>query len=251
MRPWFEEYLMAATPGTEWKPQDDLAVRVCMHCSDAEKLATYVQHCADRLIQDDRCTPANAKALFFALDQTGDEKYRQALQQVMASLDAQADGTLSLSAACQTLPFRMAYEMKLNRMERVGQTAAMFRSVHQRLWNKKEGRHNASLREEAWFLMALMDAVETCSDQLYEHWRALVDIYRQTLTGVLRAMAEADPKTQALLLYALLRGVRRGLIDPERYLPVARKGMQALQRNGEDQAAEALEKMFGVSACLK
>lgn len=251
MSPWFREYLIAGAPGSAWTLQEDLAIRVCMHLAHAEELADHVLQCADRLIQDDKCTPANAKALFFALDATDDDKYRQALQRVMAELDAQPQELSDLPAACEMLAFRMAYEMKLNRMERVGQTAAMFRSLHRRLWNAKAGRHDASLREEAWFLMALMDAVESCSDQLYEHWRALVDIYRETLSGVLCAAAEADPQTLALLMYALLRGVQRGLIDPERYLPVACKGIAALCQSGESHAAEVLERMFGVSACLR
>ena len=38
-------------------------------------------------IQADKCTPANAGALFFALDKTGEEKYREAIRQVMAKLN--------------------------------------------------------------------------------------------------------------------------------------------------------------------
>lgn len=251
MSPWFREYLIAKNPGVLWDAREELAMCVCMHFAHAEKLAEYVIQSADAFIRDNNCTPANAGTLFFALEKTGDDKYSEAIQQVMATLDAQNEDVSDLPEACATLPFRMAYEMKLNRMERVGATAAMFRSVHRRLWNAKTGRHNASLREDAWFLMALMDAVEICSDQLYEHWRALVDIYRETLTGVLGAAEEADPQTQALVLYALLRGVQRELIDPERYLPVVRKGIAALCQNGEERAAEVLERMFGVSACLK
>lgn len=251
MSPWFREYLIAKNPGALWDGREDLAVRVCIHFAHAEKLAEHVIQSADAFIRDNKCTPANAGTLFFALDKTGEDKYTEAIRQVMAELDAQNEDVSDLPAACAALPFRMAYEMKLNRMERVGATAAMFLSVHRRLWNAKTGRHNASLREDAWFLMAVLDAVETCSDQLYEHWRALVDIYRETLPGVLKAAAEADVQTQALVLYALLRGVQRELIDPERYLPRARKGIGVLCQNGEERAAEVLERIFGVSACLK
>ena len=242
MSPWFREYLMANTPGERWDRTADLAVRVCMHLDEAQ----YVLDCAQRFVRRGACTPANAKTLFFALEKTGDGQYEAALRQVMAELDARSDAAPDLADACEMLPFRMAYEMKLNRMERVGMTAAMFRDVHQRLWSESEQRHNAHLREEAWFLMALTDAVRVCSDQLYEHWRALVDIYRETLRGVLPRMQEADPQTMALLLFALLSGVCLGLIDPERYLPRARKGIDALRSRGELHAAEALERVFGV-----
>jgi unsaturated rhamnogalacturonyl hydrolase len=185
----------------------------------------------------------NAKVLFVALEKTGEDKYREAIQDVMVRLDAQPEGALDLSAAYEPLPFRMAYEMKLNRMERVGQTAAMYCDVHKRLWKNKAQRHSDSLQEEGWFLMALMDGIECCSDQLYEHWRTLVDIYRESLSGVLCRMTpqgllrtnvtdgQEDAGGTAIVLYALLMGVQMGLIDPERYLPVARKIFKALVDN--------------------
>ena len=233
---WFKEYIAAQTPGAAWDSRADLALRLCVRFADDADLARYVIACADAFIKAGKCTPANAGALFFALDKTGDAKYREAIEQVMALLPAEA---ADLPAACEALPFRMAYEMKLNRMERVGATAAMFCSVHQRLWNGK--RHDVSLLEDAWFLLALTDAIAVCSDQLYEHWRAMVDIYRTTLKGMLPEMTEAEPRTLALLLYALLMGVEMSLIDPERYLPVARKGIAALRQNGEAAAADLLE----------
>ena len=242
---WFNEYIAKKAPGAEWDSREDFTLRLCMKYADEAACAQYVLASADAFIQADKCTPANAGALFFALDKTGEEKYREAVRQVMAKLNAQ-DAVSGLVEAYETLPFRMAYEMKLNRMERVGQTAAMFRSVHQRLWKAKAGRHDATLREEGWFLLGLTDAISVCSDQLYEHWRAMVDIYRETLRGVLRELEAADPQTLALLLYALLAGVEMGLIDPERYLPVARKGIASLRESGENQAADILEE--GVAA---
>jgi len=242
---WFNEYIAKKTPGAEWNSREDFALRLCMKYADDAACVQYVLACADAFVRAEKCTPANAGALFFALDKTGEGKYREAIRLVMAKLNDH-DAVSGLVEAYETLPFRMAYEMKLNRMERVGQTAAMFRSVHQRLWKAKSGRHDATLREEGWFLLGLTDAIEVCSDQLYEHWRAMVDIYRETLRGVLRELETADPQTLALLLYALLAGVEMGLIDPERYLPVARKGIASLRESGENPAADILEE--GVTA---
>lgn len=201
---------------------------------------------ADALIRENACRPANAKALFAALEKTGDDKYRQAIQQVMAQLDAQSEAAdAPFSVLYETLPFRMAYEMKLNRMERVGQTAAMYRAAHVRLWNPQTGRHDVPLQEDVWFLLALAEGIAACSDQLYEHWRALVDIYRATLRGVLSVLAEADVQTLAMAVWALLDGVRQGLIDPERYLPTAQKALAALRAAGEVSLADKLQEVFG------
>lgn len=242
---------MAQNQNTDWCELKDMAVRICMLSANDVFFAQHVIAYSDACISADACTPANAKALFFALEKTGNEKYSAALHKTMESLDMSPESIGSLRAAYDTLPFRMAYEMKLNRMERVGQTASMFRHVHKQLWNVGTGRHDASLYEEAWFLIALMDAVESCSDQLYEHWRTLVDIYRMTLSGVLCEIKDADPQTAALLVYALLRGVQQGVIDPERYLPIAYSCFSSLREMGEGYAVDMMEEIFGVNACLK
>ena len=110
------------------------------------------------------------------------------------------------------------------------------------------------MRSEAWFLMALADGVALCSNQLYEHWRAMVDIFRETLSGVLRRVdaegmlpvdpadeqSPADPISTAIVLYALLLGVQQGLIDPERYLPLLQKRAEALEAAGCRNAAAML-----------
>ncbi|MBQ3484176.1 MAG: glycoside hydrolase family 88 protein [Clostridia bacterium] len=263
---WFREYLIAKSAGAVWNPAEDFAIRVCMTFPEAENLKKYVIDCADAYIDQGECTPEKGKTLFFALETTGEEKYRETIRQVMAELNAAPVETATLEKLYAELPFRMAYEMKLNGMEKVGQVAAAFRSAHAKLWDAREKLHRAaegegfSLRSEAWFLMALADSVALCADQLYEHWRAMVDIYRETLSGVLhrmnaKGMLTADPTdaesapdaaATAIVLYALLQGVRQGLIDPERYLPVACKGMAALRLNGETRAAEMMEEVFGV-----
>ncbi len=201
---------------------------------------------ADALIREEACNPGNARTLFAALEKTGDDKYCQAIKQVMVQLDAQPEAAdAPFSVLYETLPFRMVYEMKLNRMERVGQTAAMYRAAHARQWNPQTGRHDVPLQEDAWFLLALTEGIAACSDQLYEHWRALVDIYRATLRGVLSVLAEADPQTLAMVTWALLDGVRQGLIDPERYLPTAQRAMAALRAAGEVCMADKLQEGLG------
>lgn len=265
---WLREYLIAKTPGAVWDPREDFAVRVCMRFGGAERLALHVVQCADAFMAENTCTSGKAKTLFFALEKTGDDKYRQAIQRVMDELNEHPEANdAPLSALYETLPFRMAYEMKVNRMERVGQTAAAYCSAHQRLWDPKKRLYRTetgfSLRETAWFLMALTDGIALCSDQLYEHWRALVDIYRECLSGVLCRMndqglltenlvdGDADPAGTAIVLWATLTGVEQGLIDPERYLPVVMRSLSALRECGKTHAADMLEEVFGVSACSK
>ena len=257
---WFREYLIAKTPGAVWDAREDFAVRVCMRLQHAAYLSRHVIECANAFLQGG-CIPGATKTLFYALEKTGEEKYRVAIQKAMDRLAE--DAGASLSALYETLPFRMAYEMRINRMENVGQTAKMYRDAHLSRWDRVHRLHRTefgySLREEAWFLMALVDGISLCSDQLYEHWRALVDIYRETLSGVLERFnqqgllaadlseaGEGDPMGTAIVLWALLSGIEMGLIDPERYLPVARMGLLGLRETGERRAADMMEEVFGV-----
>ena len=257
---WFREYLTAKAPGAVWDAREDFAVRICMRNPNTPYLSRHVVNCADAFLQGG-CIPAATKTLFYALEKTGDDKYRVAIQKAMDRLEFAP--TAPLSALYETLPFRMAYEMRINRMEKVGQTAKLYKDAHLARWDRVHRLHRTeygySLREEAWFLMALVDGIDLCSDQLYEHWRALVDIYRETLAGVLQRFnaqgllaadfsedGEGDPTGTAIVLWALLSGVELGLIDPERYLPVARMGLFALRKTHEVHAADMMEEVFGV-----
>jgi len=231
---WFREYLEANQPDGNWSAAADCAVRACMLVQD-EAAKQHVIRWADSLITADACTPACGRALFVALAATGDDKYRTAIEDVMARIGRDpADVLDSVEAMYAVLPFRMAYEMKLGGMEKVGLVAARFREHRRLLLN------TGDLRDMAYGLLALADAIDSCADQLYEHWRALVDLYREGLKAALSAAAPAD-ETAAMLVHAIHEGVRMNLIDPERYLPMAAKRIRALKAAGFTQAAAVLE----------
>ena len=105
-------------------------------------------------------------------------------------------------------------------------------------------------------LIALADTVEQMDIQLYEHYRTLVDLFREAVPGILRW---ADPATglywqvidhpeaegnyletsgSSMVLYAILKGVRLGLLDDEKYLAPALSAFNSLTaeklRRGED-----------------
>ena len=244
IKAWFSEYLDTHRPEGAWSLQADWAVRVCLRLWKAtgeEKYRAYVIAWADSLIASDGCQPECGKALFFALDQKGEEKYRDAIMTVMADLGrTPSTAVLPAETLYAELPFRMAYEMKLGGMEKVGLAAAAFCRAHEANWNGETGLFAGDLRQTAKVLLALTDAIDVCADQLYEHWRAMVDLYREELRGALRHGAAADTETEAMLLRALQCGVEMGLIDPERYLPLLQKRAEALEAAGCRNAAAML-----------
>lgn len=242
---WFREYLEEHKPSGLWNAEADCAVRACIGLyrrTGEALLKQYVIDWAAALAGAGAYMPACGKALFFALEETGGEEYRAAIEGVMAKLGRDPVKPIESAAMLyEELPFRMAYEMRLGGMEKVGLAAGKFRQAHQDLWNAESGLFGGDLRSTAYALLALTDAIEACADQLYEHWRAMVDIYREVLKAALNADAPTEGETAAMLVWALLEGVRMNLIDPERYLPIARKRIAALKAQGLEQAAAMLE----------
>lgn len=161
--------------------------------------------------------------LMFAWEETGEECFRSSMEQLALRPVAME----RLADAYGELPFRMAYEMKLNRMAWVSRVAEQFIDLRNRLYDEKTGLYRAtegsgfSPMATGWYLAALVDSIEACDQQLYEHWRSLVNIFREALRGMLRSGSTGG--AEALIVYAIRKGVRLGIIDPERYLPQAEK----------------------------
>lgn len=241
---WFTELLAEKRPAGRWSSETACLVRTCIGLyrqTGRELLKQYVLEWADSLIAQDGCVPACWQALFFALDETGEDKYRAAIIGMMEGLGREpAERIDSAEMLLAVEPFRMAYEMKLGGMEKVGLVTAKYRAAHKLLWDADAGLCGGDLRSTALALLAVSDAAATCADQLYEHWRALVDIYRELLRGAL-AVENAQGETAAMLVHALYAGVRMNLIDPERYLPLAAKRIRAMKSAGMEQAAAMLE----------
>lgn len=246
---WFKTYLEEHRPEGSWTLVSDWAVRACLQLYAATGDAAcrdYVLAWADSLAAAGACQPECAKALFFALEETGEAKYRDAIETVMARLGrTPSAAVLPAETLYAELPFRMAYEMRLGGMEKVGLCAGKFRESFKALWDGERGLISGGRYQSAAALLALADCIGLCSDQLYEHWRAMVDVYRVVLRGLLAAEAPDNPETEGMLLTALYAGVGMKLIDPERYLPIAARRIAALRAAGHEKAASMLEMKGG------
>ena len=148
----------------------------------------------------------------------------------------------------------MAYEAKFDGMAHVADITRQFQNVRKYLYNSEKGLNyhaydearvqfwadketgcskNFWLRSTGWYLMALVDCIALCSEQLYEHYRALVDIFRESIRGVLPYRAAdglfyqvidhpeaegnyTETSGSAMIAYSLLKGVRIGVLDAEK-----------------------------------
>ena len=237
---WFKEYLSKYTPyKTYWNYEDGCVLKAAIDLYKVTGDAEYKHFAMDymsRYVEADGSIPNyelrqynsdsinSGKSLFFALEETGEERYRKAIEFHMQRLREHprcACGNfwhkqlypcqIWLDGLYMVQPFYMEYEMKFGGMEKVADIVNHFKNVRKFLWDAEKGLNyhafdetkqmfwadketgrsaNFWLRSTGWYLMGLVDTIALCREELYEHYRALVDIFRESIAGVLRYQAE-------------------------------------------------------------
>lgn len=131
----------------------------------------------------------------------------QYLKQMRTQLDLLEE---DLRAEPQNLylyqPARAEYDVRFGGRKEHRAIAALFKQARDRLYPDR--------LTDGFYMMALADTLEKMDFQLYEHYRVLADLMLEAARQALAA-----PGVQAQ--YALMKAVRLGLLDPEKYLPVA------------------------------
>ncbi|NLO86305.1 MAG: glycosyl hydrolase family 88 [Clostridiales bacterium] len=160
------------------------------------------------------------KALFFGYEQTGDERYKTAIEFHMKRLNEHPRCKISGNFWHKTLypeqiwldglymaqPFYMEYEMKFGGMAKVSDIVAQFENVRLVMyceekalsyhaydearvqpWADKESgcSPNFWLRSMGWYLMALVDCIGLMNEQLFEHYKALEALFKEAIRGIL------------------------------------------------------------------
>ncbi len=162
----------------------------------------------------------SGKALFFALDETGDERYQKAIefhiQRLREHPRCQCGSfwhksiypwQIWLDGLYMALPFYMEYDMRFGGMAHVADIVRQFENARERLYNAQKGLSyhacdearkqpwadphtghspNFWLRSMGWYLMALVDCMALVDEQLTEHYKALESIFREAVRGILR-----------------------------------------------------------------
>lgn len=240
------------------------------------------------------------RVLFFALDQTGDERYRKAIDFLIDRLATHPRCSCGnfwhkeiypeqiwLDGLYMAQPFRAAYDTRFGGLKSAADIASQFANVRRYLYDPDKGLYyhacdlnrqqfwadpetgcsaNFWLRSMGWYLMALVDCIDYMNEQLYEHYRALVDLFREAVRGILRW---ADPETglfyqvidhaeaegnyletsgSAMVIYAVLKGVRLGLLDDEKLLKPALDAFNALTERQLSADAEGAWHLGGICA---
>ena len=195
---------------------------------------------------------AFGNALFFALDETGEDRYKKALDAVASRVKEAAlpETPAGLYAAA---PFLAEYDTRFGDKQSYKLIADQFRAVHQAHFDRETGLYRSaggvfSAREEGFMRLALADTAEKLDMMIYEHYRTLADLFLEAVRTTYQKGTEwacfrsgeseeqaRDLSGYALSVTAVLKGIRLQLLDEERYLPramFAKANLEALYAAG-------------------
>jgi unsaturated rhamnogalacturonyl hydrolase len=161
----------------------------------------------------------SGKLLFFAYDETGDERYRKAIEFIMNELrhhPRTKSGNfwhkklypeqVWLDGLYMAQPFYAEYETRYDEKRRYDDIVSQFRFVREQMFDEKEKlcyhaidtaktqfwcdkntglSPNFWLRAEGWLLMALADCIEIMSPEIFEMYKYLCDILKEAIDGIL------------------------------------------------------------------
>ncbi len=164
------------------------------------------------------------KILYFMLDETGDERYKVAVEDLMDQLRTHPrtstgnffhkklyPNQIWLDGLYMAQPFYMEYETRFDNRAHYNDIISQFENVQKYLYSEEKGicyhaydetksifwanketgcSANFWLRSMGWYLMALVDCMDKMDKQIYEGYRKLEDIYRLVLKGILQYQDE-------------------------------------------------------------
>ena len=163
-------------------------------------------------------------ACFFALDQTGNETYRQ----VIESLIGQNDWTLDF------MPFITEYETRYKRKEHYKEIAAFFRGEEKLTGND---------------LIALIETIGQMSEEIYEYYRELRDLFK---TAVKEKIKELPDSSESLEIgYSILRACNMGVLPREKYGDFGELIWKTIEGNDKDTCAGLQEMVKAQYIILK
>jgi rhamnogalacturonyl hydrolase YesR len=179
---------------------------------------------------------AIGNGLFFALDNTKNEKYKLAIDKLATQLESQPRGIDGLFAKddCGNLEvalmdtyysqvFYMKYETVFGGKERYNDIISQFNSARKDLYDTvcqglQSNTDCKALLELAMYSCALIDAMEAMEQPVYEVYHRLMDLVRESLKAMIHADAQDSTCTGALLFaYAIFKACRMKVLHTEKY----------------------------------
>ncbi|TAH67122.1 MAG: glycosyl hydrolase family 88 [Anaerolineaceae bacterium] len=174
------------------------------------------------------------KVLFFLYEETGDERYRLAIDTLMDQLATHPrtgcgnfwhkkiyPNQIWLDGLYMAQPFYMAYETKFNQKQGYNDIIKQFDNVRKYMYNEEKGLYyhafdeakiqhwanketglsaNFWLRSMGWYLMALIDTIDEISIEIFEHYKGLEALFKEAVKGIL----QYQDKNESKLFYQVI-----------------------------------------------
>ena len=197
------------------------------------------------------------KNLFTLYDIFGDEKYRRAIDTIRSQLLTQPrtkEGNfwhkdiypwqVWLDGTYMAQPFYMEYETRYNKMQGCIDSYKQFMNIEKHMRDEKTGLYyhgydesrqmywadpvtgcspNFWLRAMGWFMVAMVDVLERMDEQLYNEYRGIMAMLKQTIEDVHKFQDE-----ETGMFWQVMDHPGRGgqLSGDQRHCPVCLRGAQ-------------------------
>lgn len=199
MRP--EEFLNLAKTHPECA---SVTIPACIQYYDAAGDAAYREFLLDTA-KNASLSTGTATALFFAWKETGDEMYEKAiLEEGKKAFDILED----LAEVYKVHPFFMAYDTAYAKKEHYANIVRIFKNMD---------------FSDNWNLASLIDVISVMSPEIYEHYRALQDLFRKKIkenvehVGGWEKLNEQKPIDRAIMGYVILSACANRTLLAEKY----------------------------------
>lgn len=176
-----------------------------------------------------------AKNLFVLYDATGEEAYRERIEkniEVLRQYPKNKDGafcepeedagTKSWEFFYKVYPFYMAYETRFHNKADYASFVLQTRKFEPAL-----------IRTVTWrdvcFLMSLIEVIDNTSKEIYEHYKALVEIFKRTVKKVIQPLTsqEVEPKMGLAMGYVIAKACNLKVLNSEKYIQIGLEFIEA------------------------
>ncbi len=209
------------------------------------------------------------KVLFFLYTETKKEKYYKAIETLVDQLkDHPRTGCnnfwhkkiypnqIWLDGLYMAQPFYMQYETEFNKKENYNDILNQFNNVRKYIFNEEKQLYyhaydeakvqlwadpvtglsqNFWLRSMGWYLMALIDTIDVISDEIFEHYYRLRELFKEATKGILKYQDKqtklfyqvidksevegnyTETSGSLMVAYSIMKACRLGILSREKY----------------------------------
>ena len=145
--------------------------------------------------------------VFFLYDQTGEEQYRTWIERNAEWLKnspqsengvfgcvEDSSRNISGSVMFAVYPFYMEYETRYHNKAEYAQIVRQLLTL--------APSEQTDMEQTGWYLMAVIDVIDSMSREIFEHYKSLEEIFKKTIRNILAAGWNNDfSKKESCLLY--------------------------------------------------